>query len=221
MANSGSVFVFARPPTPSRSGKPNLTHNPILLPLLAEKVQPFDEGAAQVARLLARDKRELLGDGADVADFVAASEFAQDAEAGPSIAQDAEAGPSTTTATAAAAAAAAAAPLPSPASPFGSPPPASPFSGIGFGTGAGAGNPMGALGAGTDGTPLFTEAEDFASSAAGGGGGGGGPGGGPAPWYAGITLAQVLIALSFVLVIVLMLATFAFVFKVGAIHFNE
>jgi hypothetical protein len=210
-----SCFGAARRTLPS----PTLLAHPLLSSLSTpcfsphtEKLQPFDEGAAQVARLLARDKRELLGDGADVADFVAASEFAEDAPTTTTT-------PSTTTTASTTTAASA-----TPVSPFGAPPPASPFGGIGFGTGSGAGagsNPMAGLG--SDGAPLFTEAEDFSKPSASGGGGfgGGGASGGPAPWYAGITLTQVVIALSFVLVILAMLATFAFVFRVGAIHFNE
>ena len=101
---------------------------------------------------------------------------------------------------------------PPPASPFGTPPPASPFGGISFGTGASAPGGSDTTPGGAGGS-LYTEAEDFSAP--------GGPNSAPAPWYAGITLAQVVIAASFLLVILAMVATFAFVFKVGAIRFNE
>lgn len=41
------------------------------------------------------------------------------------------------------------------------------------------------------------------------------------PWYKKITVAQVVIVISFTLIISLMLGTFAFVLKVGAVRFND
>ena len=162
-----------------------------------------------------------------MAEFIAASDFADDdaGGGGGGGGGTGAAGPASTTAAAGAAAPGAAATLtttpgspplapaftPPPASPFGTPPPASPFGGISFGTGVRGGDDADP----TSGS-LFTEAEDFTRPD-----GSGGRTSAPLPWYAGVTLSQVVIALSFVLVILIMLATFAFVFKVGAIRFNE
>ena len=86
----------------------------------AETVQPFDEGAAQVQRLLKRDRLELLGEGDSLEDFISSSEFADDdGDDGTERASP----PSP----AAAAAAPAAAPAVAPVSPFGAAAPTSPF----------------------------------------------------------------------------------------------
>ena len=171
-------------------------HQP--LTLLTERVQPFDEGAAQVARLLARDRRELLGEGESVADFVAASEFAETAAAAPG----ADAG---------AADGGAPPPPPRPArtiAPFSTAAPASPFGG-----GAGAASPFGPAVGGRDapGGGLFEEAAALDDERAASN----------APWWAAFSSAQVAVALSFVAVIASMLALAWFVNSVGAIHFND
>jgi hypothetical protein len=140
-----------------------------------------------------------------VAEFIAASDFADD-EAGPATSAAAAAAPGAKKSTTLPLAPPAFSPPP--ASPFGTPPPASPFGGISFGTGVRGGDD-----ANPNSGSLFTEAEDFNLNK--------GDGGPPLPWYAGVSLSQALIALSFLLVIALMLVTFAFVFKVGAIRFNE
>ena len=165
---------------------------------LSERVQPFDEGAAQVARLLARDRRELLGEGESVADFVAASEFAETAA------------PTGAAAAAAAAAAGEPAPPPRPArtiAPFSTAAPTSPFGG------GGAASPFGPAVGGRDapGGGLFEEAAPIDDERAASG----------APWWAAFSSAQVAVALSFVAVIASMLALAWFVNSVGAIHFND
>ena len=96
-----------------------------------ETVQPFDEGAAQVQRLLKRDRLELLGEGDSLEDFISASEFADDDD-GDERASSAAASPPSS-----AAPSASAAPVPpkaaaAPVSPFGAGPtttPTSPFGG--------------------------------------------------------------------------------------------
>ena len=90
---------------------------------ITETVQPFDEGAAQVQRLLTRDRLELLGEGDSLEDFISASEFADDDEKASSS--------SSSSASASAPAPAAAATAAAPVSPFGAggPTPTSPFGG--------------------------------------------------------------------------------------------
>lgn len=95
-----------------------------------ETVQPFDEGAAQVQRLLKRDRLELLGEGDSLEDFISASEFADDDDEKASASSSSS---SSAPAPAAAATAAAAAPV----SPFGGATPTSPFGGSSNGAAAG------------------------------------------------------------------------------------
>jgi hypothetical protein len=186
-------------PAGAKRARPSTPHPPVLSPL-DRAPEPFDEGAAQVARLLARDRRELLGDGETVADFVAASEFADTGSA--------------------AAGAPASLPLapPIPVSPFGTGTPFAPASRTGpappaspFGVGPSSASPFGGdavTGRDAPGGGLFEEAAPMAADAG-------------RPWWEGVTTAQVVVVISFTLIISLMLGTAALVFSVGAIHFNE
>ena len=99
----------------------------------AETVQPFDEGAAQVQRLLKRDRLELLGEGDSLEDFISSSEFADGDEDKEKAGSSSSASPSSSAAAAATAATAA------PVSPFGGgATPTSPFGGSSAANAAGA-----------------------------------------------------------------------------------
>lgn len=157
--------------------------------------RPFNEGAAQVKKLLNRDKRELMG--AEQIGERARTEFDED-DNKPSTSGRSN-GASSTESTRL----------------FGeardrSKSTASPFGGSGQSKRAA--NPFGTSQSST--SKPFTEPENLSPFTK------------PlpvddTPWYKKITLSQVVIVISFTLIIGLMLATTAFVVNVGAVRFNE
>ncbi|BDA42730.1 hypothetical protein COCOBI_03-6230 [Coccomyxa sp. Obi] len=158
----------------------------------------FDEGAAQVQRLLQRDRKELTG-----IEEIGAG-FKTEFDEGESSEKEEEAVTSTSGRS------------------NGSAPTAGATSAISFGKSAAA-SPFGTTksksappkpftGAGN--AKLFNEMDNLSPYME------------PdamidQPWWKSITLGQVLIVLSFTLIISLMIGTFAVVFKAGGVHFNE
>lgn len=132
-----------------------------------EAVQPFDEGAAQVQRLLKRDRLELLGEGDSLEDFISASEFADDD--GDGGGDKSKASPSSPSAAPASPAAAAAPISAAPVSPFGaSAAPTSPFGGGGGGGAAAASADSASLGGGLRGSVFGSGGAAGSPFAAGG-----------------------------------------------------
>lgn len=158
----------------------------------------FDEGAAQVQRLLQRDRKELTG-----IEEIGAG-FKTEFDEGESGEKEEEPMPSTSgrsngSAPYAGATSAISFGKSAAASPFGTPKgksaPPKPFTGAGN---AKLFNEM-------DNLSPYMEPDAMIDQ----------------PWWKSITLGQVLIILSFTLIISLMIGTFAVVFKAGGIHFNE
>ena len=134
-----------------------------------ENVQPFDEGAAQVQRLLKRDRLELLGEGDSLEDFISASEFADDD--GDQGAPAPSSSSSTSSSSPASASASASAPIPKaaavPVSPFGATP-TSPFGGNAPGNKNAAGVDSASLGGGLRGSVFGSGGAAGSPFAAGG-----------------------------------------------------
>ncbi|CAL8467618.1 g7156 [Coccomyxa elongata] len=157
----------------------------------------FDEGAAQVQRLLQRDRKELTGIEEIGAGFK--TEFDEGESSEKEEAVTSTSGSSNGSAPTAGATSAISFGKSAAASPFGtskskSAPP-KPFTGAGN---AKLFNEM-------DNLSPYMEPDAMIDQ----------------PWWKSITLGQVLIVLSFTLIISLMIGTFAVVFKAGGIHFNE
>eukprot|EP00887_Chlorella_sp_A99_P000659 scaffold5.g659.t1 len=175
---------------------------------VAARAEPFNEGAAQVRRLLDRDRKELDYDeleasfGAQPDTPRSASEA--DAQPAPSSSGAPSAGPPRTASPFTASSSAASVAAKAPVSPFG--PASSP-------AGGGA-SPFGPAPGGAPARKPFAEPAGLSPSMQ------------PAvikedPWWSKITLTQVAIVLSFATTISLMFVTFFFVLGTGAIHFND
>ncbi|KAK9826772.1 hypothetical protein WJX81_007800 [Elliptochloris bilobata] len=173
----------------------------------------FDEGAAQVQRLLQRDRKELTG-----VEEIGASFSAEFDDGKEAAAQ--EAGRLSSNG-------AASSSSPAPGSPFGAasapPKPMSPFgaaalrsSAFGAGGGQGTKAPGGPANpfSGAGGAKLFTENAQLSPTME------------PdafveKPWWQNIKLGQIVIFLSFTTIIGVMVGTFFVVLKAGGVHFNE
>lgn len=202
---------------------------------VARAFEPFSENAAQVKRLISRDRKQFLGNEGDILDKFE-TEFGEGDDEGTAAA----AAPAAATATAtvappAAAAAPAAAPpaAPKPASPFGSAgpsgaaspfgapsSPSSPFSAASSSSAPAAPYLASAPGASLDArskiepaglSPLLGPDPLAPAPAAG-------SAGAPGGFLARITLTQVVLFLSFSTIIGLMLATFRVAVTAGAIR---
>ncbi|PRW58807.1 hypothetical protein C2E21_2534 [Chlorella sorokiniana] len=163
------------------------------------RAEPFNEGAAQVRRLVDRDRKELNLDELEAAfgDEPASSSAAPSSAAAADAAGSSSAAPD--------------APPRSPfnvnsaqadksfVSPFG---PSSSGSSSPFGSPGGAAKRPFAEPAGLS-PNMPTPKQDST------------------PWWTKITLTQIVIVLSFTTIIGLMISTFFFVLSTGAIHFNE
>lgn len=191
--------------------------------------EPFNEGAVQVRRLVMRDRKELMGNAADIIDKYK-TEFGDGAESEFAASPAAASMPIRQTSTVAeppAAAPAAAAPAAAPAAPSSSSPFApsssSPFA---AGPGAAAASPF-AAGPGAAASP-FGAAPTRPSRLASIEPRGLTPDMGPDPivappkdtrsWLARITLTQIVLFCSFSTIIGIMLATFWVVLNTGAVR---
>lgn len=151
----------------------------------------FDEGAAQVRRLLDRDRKELNFDELEKA----FADPARSSDAGGASNSNTSSKDVQTSAPPADVSTSRSAGDKPAVSPFATSSGASPF-----GAPSSARNPFGAP---LEGSSLDAREPD------------------DAPWWTQITLTQVFIVLSFTLIISLMIATFFFVLNVGAVRFNE
>jgi hypothetical protein len=200
-AGARSRTLTAKRPRRTPPSTARLTRRP---PHAAEP-PAFDESKANVRRLLNRDR--------STADYkeLDRSFAAGDGGASPASAREADAAQRPAAPSASAPAATAPAFSPPPAAPFGSP--AAPPS---FGASSAASvttDPFGVRGGAAGRSPFSPNGGSTVA-----------PTPYPAddtPWFKQITLTQVVIALSFVFVIALMIATFFVVLKMGAIRLND
>lgn len=217
-----SGAIHPRAPRRIRRPKPTPSH---LLPpppsptpphaqnAAARAFEPFSENAAQVKRLINRDRKQFLGNEGDILDKFE-TEFGADGAEEAAASASASAAATTTAATATPAAAPA---PPKPASPFGgsAAPPASPFGGASPASPASpflASAPGAALNARSKIEPAGlspTLGPDPLAPAAPAAQGG---------FLRRITLTQVVLFLSFSTIIGLMLATFRVAVNAGAIR---
>jgi hypothetical protein len=209
------------PPFPTHLSNPSPTP-----PSALRAFEPFSENAAQVKRLISRDRKQFLGNEGDILDkFETEFGDAAGGEASASAAAAAAPAAAAAVATAAAPAAAPAPPAaaPKPASPFGSSSgasPASPFGSSSGTSGSSAASPFGsapgaALNARSKIEPAGlspTLGPDPLAPAA--------PAGTSSPlgFLGRITLTQVVLFLSFSTIIGTMLATFRVAVNAGAIR---
>lgn len=166
------------------------------------RAEPFNEGAAQVRRLVDRDRKELNLDELEAT-------FAEDPAVAPSSAAAADASSSGVKP-------AAAAPEPTPKSPFqvnSTPADKTPVSPFGPSSSSSGGSTAFGSAGGTAKRP-FAEPAGLSPYMPM-------PQKDTAPWWTKITTTQIVIVLSFTTIISTMIGTFFFVLSTGAIRFNE